>query len=104
MTTTHFSAYFAAFARSSHTSALEEAFQQLVDFARCHTVDDIDELVMSGRFQTEFPELDERKDSEWERWDDLSRATPGNRRNAVLAEGHDSYLTDVPDPTSRDSK
>jgi len=66
---------------------LEQVFRQLAEFARAHTVDDIDSLVMAGQFQTRFPQPEEIPlRGTLGIWGDRPAATPGDVRNAILGQ------------------
>jgi len=72
---------------ASQPKYLEQIFHKLADFARTHTIDDIDALVMSGQFGSQFPQIEEIPSvATLRNWEDRPAAIPGDKRNEVLAQ------------------
>jgi hypothetical protein len=68
---------------------LERVFHLLAEFARTHSTDDIDRLVMSGEFHMQFPDIERTpRPAELADWDDRRTARPGDPSNAILAESN----------------
>lgn len=70
---------------------LPSMYRQLVAFVRTHMIDDIDALVMTGKFEQVFAGLSDDHSSvgSLHSWGSRQAATPGNPRNAMLAESED---------------
>lgn len=83
----HVAASMIYLAGASQPKYLEQIFHKLADFARTHTIDDIDALVMSGQFGSQFPQIEEIPSvATLRNWEDRPAAIPGDKRNEVLAQ------------------
>lgn len=78
---------------------LPAKYRQLVAFARTHTIDDIDALVMTGEFEHVLADLQDDRVGTLRSWGSRRVAVPGDPRNAVLAESKSD-----PAPTPSDGE
>jgi predicted RNA-binding protein with RPS1 domain len=75
------------FTPTSDPLELPAKYRELVAFARTHTIDDIDALVMIGEFEHVLAGFHDERVGTLQSWGSRRVAVPGDASNAVLAEG-----------------